>query len=52
MTAGLNYSAGEAPENPRLRKALSELLDRLAKHEQDETELMTSVEYDDLGTGD
>ncbi len=50
MKATLEYSEGKSPEDPRLRQRVHHTLDRLARHERAETELMTRVEYDDLGT--
>lgn len=52
MMSTLSYSEGREPDDPRLRRRLGEILDRLASHERAETDLMTGVEYQDLGTGD
>lgn len=52
MSSTLSYSEGSEPDDPRLRRRLGDVLDQLANHERAETELMTQVEYLDLGTGD
>jgi hypothetical protein len=39
-------------DDPHLRQRVTAVLDRLGDHEMAETELMLTVEYRDLGTGD
>jgi hypothetical protein len=50
--AALNYSAGKTATTPRLRRWALSLLDRLANHERQETDLLQAVHYYDLGIGD
>jgi hemerythrin-like domain-containing protein len=50
--ASLKYEDGKSPQDPQLRKRLVAVLDHLTKHEQEETGLMVSMEYDDLGMCD
>lgn len=52
LSAAMTYSQGETPENPHLRRWTSSLLERLSNHENEETELMQSLIYQDLGQGD
>jgi len=52
LSAAMTYSQGEIPENPHLRRWTSALLERLSHHESEETELMQSLIYRDLGQGD
>jgi hypothetical protein len=52
MNEVMEYSAGIAPDNPRLRRALESVLDRVEAHEQSETELMQRMFYNDIGEGD
>lgn len=46
------YAAGRSPENASLGRWISSVLDRLAKHEQDEGKLMQKLLYTDLGQAD
>lgn len=46
------YEEGRQPENPQIRRRLSELFDRLHQHDQMETELIQRLEYEELGSGD
>ncbi len=48
----LAYSEGLAPAEPELRRRLNRLLERLERHEREETHLMQRVEYLDVGVGD
>jgi len=52
LAATLVYSEGKPLTSPRLRRWTLALLDRLANHEREETELFQEVHYHDLGTGD
>ena len=46
------YQEGREPENPRIRRRLTELFDRLHSHDQMETELIQRLEYEELGSGE
>ena len=46
------YEEGREPENPAIRRRLSELFERLHTHDQMETELIQRLEYEELGSGD
>ena len=46
------YEEGRQPENPAIRRRLNELFDKLHKHDQEETELIQRLEYEELGSGD
>ena len=46
------YAAGRSPENPALRRWILSILDRLAKHEQDEGKLLQKLLYTDFGLSD
>ena len=48
----LHYSEGEDPSDPHLRRRIIELLDHLAEHERNETDLIQRLEYRELGDGD
>jgi len=52
MSGALKYSEGAPGDDPHLRQRVTAVLDRLGAHEIAETELMQTVEYRDLGTGD
>jgi hypothetical protein len=52
MSSAIVYSEEKMPESPRLRKWTLSLLDRLAQHEYEETELFQKVQYLDHGVGD
>jgi hypothetical protein len=52
MNEVMEYAAGIAPDNPRLRRKLEDLLDRVEGHEQGETDLMQRMLYNDIGEGD
>ena len=52
LTATLAYGEGKQPENPALRKWTQSVLDQLARHETEETELLQKVHLEDLGCGD
>jgi hypothetical protein len=52
LSAAMTYSQGQMPENPHIRRWTSSLLDRLSHHENEETELMQGLIYQDLGQGD
>jgi iron-sulfur cluster repair protein YtfE (RIC family) len=52
MAAALVYSEGKPLTSPRLRRWTLSLLDRIAHHEREETELFQEVHYHDLGIGD
>lgn len=46
------YAAGRSPENAALGRWVLSVLDRLAKHEQDEGRLMQKLLYTDFGQAD
>jgi hypothetical protein len=52
MASAIVYSEGKTLESPRLRKWTLSLLDRLAQHEYEETELFQKLQYLDHGVGD
>jgi iron-sulfur cluster repair protein YtfE (RIC family) len=52
MAATLAYSVGQQPDDPSLRRRIIALLERLDRHERAETELIQSVEYQDVGAAD
>ena len=47
MSATLRYSEGQPLRDPRLRHRMIELLDAIARHEQNESELIVQIEYSD-----
>lgn len=52
MDETLTYSEGRAPEDPSLRYRVTALLNRLERHECEETCMIHDLELLDLGTGD
>ncbi len=52
LVASVLYSEGKRPESPRLRRWTLSILDRIAQHEYDETELFQKLQYLNLGVGD
>jgi cobalamin biosynthesis Mg chelatase CobN len=52
MTDALSYSEGEKPEDPQLRRRILAVLDQLAEHERQETDLIQRAEYRDTGAAD
>lgn len=46
------YSEGIASDDPRLRRKLEDVLNRVDTHERGETELMQRMLYNDIGEGD
>ena len=50
--AALVYSEGKMPASPRLRQWTLSVLDRLANHELEETDLFQRILYEDLGAAD
>ena len=52
MTEVMEYSAGHAPDDPRLRRKLDDVLNRVEDHERGETDLMQRMLYNDIGEGD
>lgn len=52
MSDALAYSEGRQIAEPRLRRRLSALLEALASHEREETDLIQRLEYRDLGAAD
>lgn len=48
----LSYSEGVTPEDPRIRKRISELLETFRQHEQEENHLFQRIEYRDTGAAD
>lgn len=52
MNEVMEYSAGQAPDDPRLRRKLADVLNRVEEHEQGETDLMQRMLYNDIGEGD
>lgn len=52
MNEILTYSEGRKPEDPSLRRRVTTLLDRLERHECEETCMIYDLELQDLGLGD
>ncbi len=52
LEAAMSYSEGRAPENPQLRRRTLAVLERLAHHEHQETELLQRALYVDTGSKD
>ncbi len=52
LGAAMIYSEGKPPENPQLRRWTLSVLDRLSRHEHEETELFQRVLYNDTGAVD
>jgi len=52
MNEVLTYSEGRAPEDPSLRRRVTALLNRLERHECEETCMIHDLEVQDLGLGD
>ncbi|MFQ5876676.1 MAG: hemerythrin domain-containing protein [Acidobacteriota bacterium] len=52
LGAAMIYSEGKSPESPRLRRWTLSILDRIAQHEYEETELFQELQYLNLGVGD
>lgn len=52
MMGTLSYSEGKSPEDPNISGRLGGILDRLVSHEKVETDLITRIEYDDIGSGE
>jgi hypothetical protein len=52
LGAAMVYSEGKLPDNPQLRRWTLSVLDHLAQHEYQETELLQSVVYRDTGAAD
>ena len=52
LGAAMIYSEGKSPENLRLRRWTRSVLDRLSRHEHEETELFQRVLYIDTGAVD
>lgn len=52
MKETLVYSTGGRPEDQALRRRTTELLDCLDEHERAETEMVHSLECDDVGGGE
>ena len=52
LTATLTYGEGKKLENPQLRRWTSAVLDQLAQHESEETDLLQRTYCEDLGAGD
>ena len=48
----LSYSEGVSPENPRIRRRLTELLATFYHHEEEENHLFQRLEYRDTGAVD
>ncbi|HEX9639983.1 MAG TPA: hemerythrin domain-containing protein [Candidatus Krumholzibacteria bacterium] len=48
----LVYSEGLPPEDSRIRRRITEVLDRLVSHEQREMDLIQHAFYRDIGAGD
>ena len=48
----LSYSEGVTPEDPRIRRRISELLDHFRRHERAENRLFQRIEYRDVGAAD
>jgi hypothetical protein len=52
MGEALDYSEGRRPADPSLRLHVSDLLDHLAEHEREETDLIERLEFEDIGAAD
>lgn len=52
VTAARGLAGKKSPEGLDVCRSLAEILDRLGEHERVETDLITRVEYDDIGTAD
>ena len=52
ILAELSYSEGVSPENPRIRRRLTELLATFYQHEEEENHLFQRLEYRDTGAVD
>ena len=52
MNEVMEYAAGQAPDDPRLRRKFEEVLNRVEAHEHGETDLMQRMLYNDIGDGD
>jgi hypothetical protein len=50
--AAMVYSEGKNPVSPRLRQWANSILDRLDRHEREETDLFQRIHYEDLGSAD
>ena len=48
----LSYSEGSDPEDPRIRRRVTEFLDDVHRHEQEENHLFQRIEYRDLAAAD
>jgi hypothetical protein len=48
----LSYSEGVSPEDARIRRRVTDLLDTLSHHEQEENHLFQRIEYRDLTAAD
>lgn len=46
------YATGGSTDDPRLRRRLVDVLDRVDAHERGETELLQRMLYNDIGEGD
>jgi hypothetical protein len=46
------YEEGRQPKNPAIRRRLTDLFDRLHKHDETETGLIQRLEYEELGSGE
>ena len=52
MSSSLAYSQGVSPPDPRLRRRLKDLLEQLAQHEEQETDLIQRLTLNDIGVAD
>jgi len=52
LGAAMVYAQGQLPDQPNLRRWTHSLLGRLSHHEEEETELLQRLIYEELGQGD
>ena len=52
MAASVAYADGATPADVRLRRRITQLLDKLAAHEAGESDLMQRLHYEDMGDVD
>lgn len=52
LSTTLSYGEGKTPDNPRLRLWVEQLLDGVAAHDREETDLLQRLLCEDIGTAD
>ena len=52
LDATLTYSESRPTDNPRLRRGVLTILERLARHERKETDFVQTLFLEDIGVGD